>query len=104
MLRVYTQAGGRLELSEGPEKVASAIWFDLLNPDQEEIATVKSQLPIEIPTRAEMEEIELSSRLYTEDNGLFRTVTVLAQLDTESPLATPVTLILAGEFLVLSNG
>lgn len=100
MLHVYTQVDGRLELRAGQSEAIAAIWFDLLNPTQQEIAAVKGRLSIEVPTRAEMEEIELSSRLYAEDDALFMTVTALAQVDTDSPVITPVTFILAGETLV----
>ncbi len=41
-----------------------------------------------LPTRADMEEIEISSRLYQEDGGLFMTATVLSNTDTERPAPT----------------
>ena len=40
---------------------------------------------IELPTRADMEEIEISSRLYQEGDTLFMTAMVLAQTDTDVP-------------------
>src|SRR5437868_369600 len=46
-----------------------AIWVDLCCPSQEEQLLVETHIRITIPTKGEMYEIELSSRLY-EDNGI----------------------------------
>ena len=53
-----------------------------------------------MPTRADMEEIEISSRLYQEDGGLFMTATVLTQMDTELPVSGAITFVLTAERLV----
>jgi magnesium transporter len=42
---------------------ADVLWIDLLNPTREEEQAVEQYLGIEIPTREEMLEIELSNRL-----------------------------------------
>ncbi len=76
------------------------IWFDLLNPSMAESRSVEAALDIAIPTRDEMEEIELSARLYQEDGAEFMTMTALAGLDGDDPVKTPVTFILKGESLV----
>ncbi len=54
-------------------------------------------LNMELPTRADMEEIEISSRLYQEDGGLFMTALVLSNTDSERPGADAVTFVLAHE-------
>lgn len=77
-----------------------AIWIDLLNPQQAEVMRVEEVCGIELPTREEMQEIEVSSRLYQEENGLFLTATVLSQSESDHPETTAVTFILAGERLV----
>src|ERR1700748_1024288 len=53
------------------------VWIDLVSPTPEEIASVEQGLSLEIPTRAEMEEIEHSSRLYEENGALFMTAPIL---------------------------
>jgi len=47
-----------------------------------------------------MEEIEISSRLYQEDGGLFMTAAVLTQTDTDLPISGPITFVLTKERLV----
>ena len=52
-------------------------------PRSKNAGAVNRALGIEMPTRADMEEIEISSRLYQEDGGLFMTALVLSQTDTD---------------------
>src|SRR5262249_16990202 len=49
---------------------------------------------------ADMEEIEISSRLYSEDGGLFMTALVLSQADSDRPVADVVTFVLARDKLI----
>ncbi|MDN3719901.1 hypothetical protein QW131_13675 [Roseibium salinum] len=44
----------------------NAVWIDLQDPGPEEVAPLGECLGITIPDRADMEEIEISSRLYRE--------------------------------------
>jgi magnesium transporter len=55
---------------------------------------------MELPTRADMEEIEVSSRLYTEDGGVFMTALILSNADSDRPVADVVTFVLAREKLI----
>ncbi|MGH8534836.1 MAG: magnesium transporter CorA family protein [Gammaproteobacteria bacterium] len=68
-----------------------AIWIDLLDPSPQETRAVESALGIELPTRKEVQEIEVSSRLYVEKHTVFMTATVVVQADTPHPETTPVT-------------
>ncbi|RUW62014.1 magnesium/cobalt transporter CorA [Mesorhizobium sp. M7A.F.Ca.US.008.03.1.1] len=78
----------------------NVVWADLLNPTKEEEATIESWLGVAIPTREEMEEIEISSRLYVEDGAYFMTATLPAQTEIDDPLMSPVTFVLAGTRLI----
>ena len=103
MLRVYSfQADQLVELSERPADEAEQpiIWVDLLKPAPAEKEWVQRRVGIEIPTRAEMEEIELSARLYSEEGAEFMTVSAVTGLDGDEPVKTPVTFILRGSTLV----
>jgi magnesium transporter len=114
MLRVYCKEADKLvevpaeapvsvptEAEGGPPAPARpVVWFDLLNPTPEEDREVEQRLGITIPSRAEMEEIELSSRLYTEDGAEFMTMVALTNLDAEEPSKTPITFILKKPALV----
>ena len=100
MLRIYTRTENKL-VPFDPEKSTSVpIWLDLISPNAEEDARVESMLGVDVPSRAEMEEIELSARLYAEDGAVFMTVTALANLDTDAPIKTPITFILKNGSLV----
>ena len=80
----------------------AVVWADLLNPTKEEEATIESWLGVAIPTREEMEEIEISSRLYVEDGAYFMTATLPAQTEVDDPLMSPVTFVLAATLTLLS--
>jgi magnesium transporter len=104
MLHVYYLEEGRLKSAEltGPELELPhrTVWLDLLQPSADEESAVERALGVEVPTREEMKEIEVSSRLYREDGALFMTATLVAKADTEAPESTALTFILAGERLV----
>ena len=61
---------------------------------------VESLLGIAVPTREEMQEIEVSSRLYVENGARYMTATLMCHSDTATPKTTPVTFILSGHRLV----
>jgi magnesium transporter len=103
MLAAYFPRGTLLEHtkveseSEIPE---TAVWFDLVNPSLAEDKVVERILGIAVPTREEMQEIEVTSRLYVENGARYMTATLMCQSDTATPKTTPVTFILAGHRLV----
>ena len=78
----------------------NAVWIDLLNPTQEEDRAVERLAGIAVPTREDMQEIEISSRLYIENSARYMTATLMCQSDTATPKTTPVTFILTGHKLV----
>ncbi|ASP85726.1 magnesium transporter [Sinorhizobium meliloti] len=103
MLRIYKSQNSRLVLVDPLDGLACqepVIWFDLFNPSSEETRLVEERLGIAIPTRDEMQEIELSDRLYPEDGAEFMTMTATAKLDSDYPAKVPVTFILKGATLV----
>lgn len=76
------------------------IWLDLFNPTQEEEKLVEKYLQFNIPSKEEMREIEVSSRLYHENHTLFMTATMLAHSTSSQPKNDPVTFILTEKFLI----
>lgn len=76
------------------------VWIDLFDPAPEEEALVEGWLGIDVPTREEMREIEISSRLYVEDGALFMTVLSLVNSDKDYVRTTDVTFILKGQILI----
>src|SRR5687768_11088641 len=103
MLSVYVPQGACLERIElGPDGTVpeNAIWFDLVSPTVPEDKLLERHLGIAVPTREEMQEIEVTSRLYIENGARYMTATLMCQSDTDMPRTTPVTFILAGHRLV----
>jgi magnesium transporter len=102
MLRIHRCEGDRLvaltlsaaECSDlqpnGP------VWLDLYNPTPEEDACVERALGISLPSREEMQEIEMSARLYNEGGAEFMTITAIVKLDSDEPMTTPITFVLKG--------
>ena len=87
-------------MSEGAGSVADPIWLDLTNPTRAEEKVVEDLLGISLPTRGEMQEIEVSARLYQENGAEFMTVSVVGAAETDEPSLTPVTFVLKGKTLV----
>src|SRR5262249_32639253 len=78
----------------------NAVWIDLVNPTAAEDRAVERIAGVAIPTREDMQEIEISSRLYIENSARYMTATLMCQSDTDQPKTTAVTFILAGHRLV----
>jgi len=103
MLSVYVPCEASLkkvasvDLASLPE---TAVWIDLVKPTPEEDRAVERLAGIAVPTREDMQEIEISSRLYIENGARYMTATLMCSSDTENPRTTAVTFILTGHRLV----
>jgi magnesium transporter len=82
------------KLVTGP--VEGALWIDLFRPTEAETAG----LGVTIPTLAEMEEIEISNRLYRGDGADFLTVVLPGQSDDKQQIIGPVCFILDADRLI----
>jgi len=103
MLSAYVPRSNSLErvmITNGGDVPEDAVWIDLVNPATGEDKLIERRLGIAIPTREEMQEIEVSSRLYVEHHARFMTATLMCQSDTAAPKTTAVTFILSGHRLV----
>src|SRR5438270_9752812 len=103
MLSIYVPQGAsldRIELRPGAAFPDSAIWFDLVSPTPGEDKLLERHLGVAVPTREEMQEIEVTSRLYVENGARYMTATLMCQSDTDMPRTTAVTFILSGHRLV----
>ena len=78
----------------------NAVWIDLFNPTAVEDKAVERLAGIAIPTREDMQEIEISSRLYIENGARYMTATLMCHSDTDMPRTTAVTFILGDHRLV----
>ena len=97
MIFSYANTAGKLTQSS----VAEALWIDLCKPEAEEATAVAPFVP-EVPSLADLEEIEISARLYRE--GPFSVMTVMvpgiSREDDVSPITGPVAFILGQGHLV----
>jgi len=103
MMKTYLPQNGGLKATSDAESasaITGSLWIDLIDPTPEERQTVNNALGVDLPTHADMEEIEISSRLYSEDGGQFMTALILANSGTEKPLADVVTFILVRQKLI----
>jgi magnesium transporter len=103
MITAYVRVNGTLSplavepFGAIPEDV---VWIDLLEPTPEEERFVDEVLGLDVPSEEEMQEIEVSSRLYQERNALYMTATVMIGADTAKPGRSPVTFVLVGHRLL----
>jgi magnesium transporter len=103
MLKLYAVDGDALRVANFPGGAVAPegpLWFDLLNPTGDERDTVAAAVGAPVPTREEMEEIEVSSRLREEDEVLYLTATVISGADTTLASSGAVTFMLKDHRLV----
>src|ERR1700727_2559179 len=79
---------------------ANAVWIDMFKPTGEEDHAVEGLPGSAVPTREDMQEIEISSRLYIENGARYMTAPLMCSSDSENPRTTAVTFILSGHRLV----
>lgn len=99
MLTAYVAEARRLEPLPSGAPLASACWIDLESPDEAEVAAL-AELSITVPSLAEMEEIEVSNRLYHEGDIAVMTAMIPGASAGPHVRAMPVSFILAPQRLV----
>lgn len=100
MITFYDKSGTCLSRRTDGEVAEQTVWIDLLNPSAEEEDVIERALGLDVPTRAEMREIEVSNRFYTEAGAHFMTALLMQAVEGEAPIVSNVTFILAGQRLV----
>lgn len=101
MVRLITQHGKLIDWND--EKSLpfpdNLVYLDLLNPTRAEEVEAEKWLEYQLPTREEMQEIEESSRLYTESDALYMTAWIPVGLETSDPDTTAISFVLAPDCL-----
>jgi magnesium transporter len=103
MLTVYVPTDFSLKKVDVTDITAlpeNAVWIDLIKPSPGEDRAVEQLTGIAVPTREDMQEIEISSRLYIESSARYMTATLMCHSDTDMPRTTAVTFILVDHRLV----
>jgi magnesium transporter len=101
MVRLITQQGQLIDWND--EKIRpfpdNLVFLDLLNPARAEELEAEKWLEYGLPTREEMQEIEESSRLYSEKGALYMTAWIPVGLDTSEPESTSISFVIAPDCL-----
>jgi magnesium transporter len=92
VLKLIGKDGGETDIGE-------AIWADLCEPDEAEIAEVERRFGVKVPDRADLSEIELSSRLRTREGHLVMSAPLIARQG-EVGVLSPTGFILTRDALV----
>lgn len=80
--------------------LSHVVWVDLYYPTKDEEDLLEKLMNINIPTREEMHEIELSSRLYQRNHTLYSTINIVTKSDTTQPESHSVTFVLHDRCLI----
>lgn len=99
MLYAYAVDGNRLVRLARDEDLAQAMWIDLVQPSDAEMRLLRD-MGVILPTLAEMEEIELSNRLYREEGLDYMTAVLPGEKAGGDRASMPVTFVLSGQRLV----
>jgi magnesium transporter len=101
MITAYRSHGNRLEqLDLTRDHLKGAVWIDLESPTPAEEDAVEAALGIDIPTREDMQEIEVSSRIYREGTALFLIAQIVATQEARDTEIGPVTFVVLPDRLV----
>ncbi|HYS91042.1 MAG TPA: magnesium transporter, partial [Bradyrhizobium sp.] len=87
MLSVFVPSETSLQKLAPADLVAlpeNAVWIDLVKPTPAEDHAVERLAGIAVPTREDMQEIEISSRLYIENGARYMTATLMCAADTQN--------------------
>ena len=78
-------------------------WLDLLNPTEEERASVESKYGLKLPSREELSEVELSSRISESDGVLYLSIPTITNVKALDQPPSPVGFVLSRDLLVTTH-
>jgi len=99
MLIAYGRDGHRLTRLPTAAGIEGAVWVDLFQPTPAQVELMAAQ-GISVPNLADMEEIEISNRLYREDQADYMTAVLPGATPDRGQIAAPVTFILTPDRLI----
>ena len=79
MLKAY--ACNHTRFFETPPHAANAVWYDLVSPSQDEVATVAAETGLSLPSHEDLTEIENSSRLSSDGPVLTMSMPLVTRTD-----------------------
>jgi len=93
-LRPVPLPGGATDLIE------QAVWIDACEITPDEERHLEQHCGLDVPTREEMQQLEVSNRLYREGDALYLSALMLLKTETDLPESTQVTFILTRRQLI----
>jgi magnesium transporter len=101
MLSFHAAGKDGIEVAMDAKTIPSgASWIDALRPDAREIAFLERTLKIEVPTIETLSEIEMSSRLRSENDRLYLSLPMIHRKDGFMPALTPLGFVLSKDILL----
>jgi magnesium transporter len=103
VITAYCYRSGRIHrrlIGPGDPLPEGCTWVDALKPTEEERSALTATLGVDLPSLADMMEIEASSRLYSDNDCAYMTAPVVANAETEAPESNALTLVLTATTLV----
>src|SRR6478735_854000 len=97
MLRAFEYLDDKL--CHTTDRLSQAQWIDLAEPAPDEVERVARETGLAIPTEAEINEIESSSRLATRDGALYLSMPVVSRPDSD-PRSVSVGFVLSPDRLI----
>ena len=94
MLTTYP-AAAREEALHATRKV---LWIDLLDPTDEEKASVETDFGLQLPYRRELSEVESSSRISEKDGVLFLSMPIVANARALDEEPSPIGFVLSKDY------
>ena len=77
MIITYLNQNNKIERSTEVILDSSTLWIDLVNMSREEEKLIENFLGIDIPSKEEMEQIEVSRRLYVENDATYFIISLI---------------------------
>ena len=96
MLTTYTTSENA-GTSDAPQTVS---WIDLMHPTNEERASVEGGYGLKLPSREELSQVELSSRLAERDGVLFLSMPTVSHMSGLDQAQSPLGFVLSKQLLV----
>ena len=105
MITIYVHKDGRLtatQVNAADLDLAELqpVWIDMEHPSEEDIQSVAKRFDIELPSAADMREIETSSRLYNDGDAHVMTAGIVYRIESQVPLSAEITFVLLPHVLI----
>jgi magnesium transporter len=100
LLKIYRHPSDDRSGSTGSELPPDAIWIDLLSPSEEETRSVERALGIKVPSEKSLSEIEVSSRLVSDQGKLYLSSPAVRVDEYGDAYLTPIGFIIGERVLV----